>query len=97
MKLTSFDELDNIPADRIDKVKVNYLAGLNQNASITGGTIEITLKRIPEGGYSGSVSAMGGYANYGGLGNAWAMPVCSSRPATAQPASTTASPSTAEQ
>lgn len=70
MKLTSFDELDNIPADRIDKVKVNYLAGLNQNASITGGTIEITLKRIPEGGYSGSVSAIGGYANYGGLGNA---------------------------
>ena len=70
MKLTSFDELDNIPADRIDKVKVNYLAGLNQNASITGGTIEITLKRIPEGGYSGSVSAIGGYANDGGLGNA---------------------------
>ena len=39
-------------------------------ASVSGGTIEITLKRIPEGGYSGSVSAMGGYANYGGLGNA---------------------------
>ena len=70
MKLTSFDELDNIPADRIDKVRVNYLAGLNQNASVSGGIIEITLKRIPEGGYSGSVSAIGGYANYGGLGNA---------------------------
>ena len=63
MKLTSFDELDNIPADRIDKVKFNYLAGLNQNASITGGTIEITLKRIPDGGYASSVSAIGGYAN----------------------------------
>ena len=70
MKLTSFSELDNIPAERIDKVKVNYLAGVSQNASVSGGTIEITLKRVPEGGYSGSVSAMGGYANYGCLGNA---------------------------
>lgn len=69
MKLTNFSELDNIPAERIDKIKVNYLAGVGQNASVSGGTIEITLKKVPEGGYSGSISAMGGYANYGGLGN----------------------------
>lgn len=39
MKLTSFSELDNIPAERIDKIKVNYLAGVSQNASVSGGTI----------------------------------------------------------
>ena len=103
MKLTSFDELDNIPADRIDKVKVNYLAGLNQNASITGGTIEITLKRIPEGGYSGSVFRKAATPAASlpweamPITEVWAMPGCSSRPATARPASTTASLSTAEQ
>ena len=68
MKLTSFDELDNIPADRIDKVKVN---AATPAASLPWEAMPIT--------------------------EVWAMPVCSSRPATAQPASTTVSPSTAEQ
>ena len=57
VKLTSKDELKNIPADMIDKVKVNYLAGVNQNAADAGGTIEITLHKPAEGGYYGSVSA----------------------------------------
>ena len=57
VKLTSSDELKNIPADMIDKVKVNYLAGVNQNAADAGGTIEITLHKPAEGGYYGSVSA----------------------------------------
>ncbi|MBQ9556296.1 MAG: outer membrane beta-barrel protein [Muribaculaceae bacterium] len=56
VKLTSKDELKNIPADMIDKVKVNYLAGVKQNAADAGGTIEITLLRPSQGGYYGSLS-----------------------------------------
>lgn len=53
-KLTSIDELKNIPADIIDRVKVNYLAGVKQNAANAGGTIEITLHKLSQGGYYGS-------------------------------------------
>ena len=66
VKLTSSDELKNLPADMIDKVKVNYLAGSNQNAAMTGGTIEISLRQPPQGGYYGAVT--GGttlYTSYG--------------------------------
>ena len=66
VKLTSSDELKNLPADMIDKVKVNYLAGSNQNAAMTGGTIEISLRQPPQGGYYGAVK--GGatlYPSYG--------------------------------
>lgn len=55
VKLTSSEELKNIPADIIDKVKVNYLAGANQNAANTGGTIEITLHKPSESSYYGSL------------------------------------------
>ena len=56
VKLTSSDELKNIPADIIDKVKVNYLAGANQNAANAGGTIEITLhKKVVITGHCGVV------------------------------------------
>ena len=54
----------------IDKVKVNYLAGSNQNAAMTGGTIEISLRQPPQGGYYGAVT--GGatlYPSYGVNGN----------------------------
>ena len=57
VKLKSNEELKTIPADMIDKVKVNYLAGVTQNAADTGGTIEITLHKPAEGGYYGSLSA----------------------------------------
>lgn len=66
VKLTSSDELKNLPADMIDKVKVNYLAGSNQNAAMTGGTIEISLRQPPQGGYYGALT--GGatlYPSYG--------------------------------
>ena len=66
VKLTSSDELKNLPADMIDKVKVNYLAGSNQNAAMTGGTIEISLRQPHQGGYYGAVT--GGitlYPSYG--------------------------------
>jgi len=56
VKLTSKDELKSIPADMIDKVKVNYLAAVNQNAADAGGTIEITLLRPSQDGYYGSLS-----------------------------------------
>ena len=57
VKLTSLDELSNIPAERIEQVKINYMAGVRQDASMTGGIIDITLSRPPEGGYYGSLSA----------------------------------------
>ena len=57
VKLKSNEELKTIPAYMIDKVKVNYLAGVRQNAADTGGTIEITLHKPAEGGYYGSLSA----------------------------------------
>ena len=57
VKLSNINELKNIPADMIDKVKVNYIAGSNQNAALSGGTIEITLRQPPQGGYYGSISA----------------------------------------
>lgn len=66
VKLPSSDELKNLPADMIDKVKVNYLAGSNQNAAMTGGTIEISLRQPPQGGYYGALT--GGatfYPSYG--------------------------------
>ena len=50
MKLTNIDELKNLPADMIEQVKVNYLAGSNQNAALTGGTINISLRQPPQGG-----------------------------------------------
>ena len=57
VKLKSNEELKTIPADMIDKVKINYLAGVSQNAADAGGTIEITLHKPAEGGYYGSLSA----------------------------------------
>ncbi len=57
IKLKSNEELKSLPADMIDKVKVNYLAGVSQNAADTGGTIEITLHKPAEGGYYGSLNA----------------------------------------
>lgn len=66
VRLPSLDELGNISADMIDKVKVNLLAGSNQNAMLTGGTIEIFLKQPIDGGYYGSLMADGTvYPSYG--------------------------------
>ncbi len=55
VKLPSIDELKNIPADMIDKVKVKYFAGVNQDAASAGGTIEITLRKPSQGSYYGSL------------------------------------------
>ena len=50
VKLSDLSELNNIPGEMIDKVQVKYLAGADQNASLSGGTIMITLRR-PSGGW----------------------------------------------
>ena len=55
VKLPSIDELKNIPADVIDKVKVKYFAGVNHDAASAGGTIEITLRKPSQGSYYGSL------------------------------------------
>ena len=57
VKLTDIGELKNIPADMMEKVQVNYLAGSDENASLTGGTISIFLRRPPENGYYGALMA----------------------------------------
>lgn len=56
IKLNDRSELENIPAEMIEKVQVKYLSGVNQNTAQAGGSIWITLRRPPEGGFAGSVS-----------------------------------------
>lgn len=69
VKLSDLSELNNIPGEMIDKVQVKYLAGADQNASLSGGTIMITLRRPPEGGYYGSISANAEWYRSCGFGN----------------------------
>lgn len=57
IKLTNIEELKSIPADMIDKVNVSYLASSGQMASLTGGVIDIVLRRPPQGGCYGAVTA----------------------------------------
>lgn len=56
VKLPSPEELKNLPADMMDKVKVNYLAGSHQQASMAGGSIMISLRQPPKGGYYGALN-----------------------------------------
>lgn len=69
VKLSDRSELDNIPGEMIDKVQVQYLAGADQNAALNGGTIRITLRRPPEGGFYGSVTANADWYRSCGFGN----------------------------
>lgn len=69
VKMSDIAELNNIPGDMIDKVQVKYLAGADQNAGLSGGTIMITLRRPSEGGYYGSVTADADWYRSCDLGN----------------------------
>ena len=69
VKLSDISELNNIPGEMIDKVQVKYLAGSNQNAALSGGTIMITLRRPPEGGYYGNVTLNADWYRSCGFGN----------------------------
>lgn len=69
VKLSDLSELDNIPGTMIDKVQVRYLAGSEQNAALSGGTIMITLRRPAEGGYYGSINVNAGWNRACGFGN----------------------------
>lgn len=69
VKLSDLSELDNIPGEMIDKVQVKYLAGTDQNAALSGGILLITLRRPPEGGYYGSVTANADWYRSCGFGN----------------------------
>ena len=69
VKLADISELKNIPGEMIDKVQVKYLAGVDQNAAKIGGTIMITLRRPPHGGYYGSVTANAEWQRACGMGN----------------------------
>lgn len=69
VKLSDLSELNNIPGEMIDRVQVKYLAGSDQNASLSGGTIMITLRRPPEGGYYGNVTLNADWYRSCGFGN----------------------------
>lgn len=69
IKLVDISELANIPGERIDKVQVKYLAGADQSAALSGGSIYITLRRPPEGGYYGSIKASAEWQRASGFGN----------------------------
>ena len=69
VKISDLSELDNIPGEIIDKVQVRYMAGSDQNAALSGGTIMITLRRPPEGGFYGSVVADANWYRSCGFGN----------------------------
>lgn len=49
-------ELAAIPAEQIQTVQVDYLAGSEEFASIKGAVIRIQLKKQPQGGYYGRLS-----------------------------------------
>lgn len=55
VKLSDTSELNKIPGERIDKVEVKYLAGAENNAALSGGSIIITLRRPENGGFYGSI------------------------------------------
>lgn len=59
IKITSLEELNKFPANMIGSVKVDYLAGSNINASTGGGVINISLRKIADRNYYGSLSAEG--------------------------------------
>ncbi len=69
VKLSDISELDNIPGEMIEKVQVQYIAGADQNAALSGGNIKITLRHPPEGGYYGSITANADWYRSCGLGN----------------------------
>ncbi|MDE6680108.1 MAG: outer membrane beta-barrel family protein, partial [Muribaculaceae bacterium] len=69
VNLSDLSELDNLPGEMIDKIQVRYLAGADQNAALSGGSILITLRRPPEGGYYGSVTADADWYRSCGFGN----------------------------
>lgn len=56
-KILSFEELKNLPADEIAKVEVEYLASVDNTASVDGGVVRITLKRLPNIGYTTNMSS----------------------------------------
>lgn len=69
IKLADLSELDNIPGEMINKVQIKYLAGSDQNAALSGGTIWITLRRPDEGGYYGSLHTNAKWYRASGFGN----------------------------
>ena len=69
VKLVNLSELDNISGDMIDKVNVKLLAGTDQNAAYSGGTINIILRRPQDSGYYGSINTAAEWNRAAGLGD----------------------------
>lgn len=56
-KVNGVDELKALQAEQIDKVEVKFNTGSAYDARNSGGVIYITLKKIRNGGFYGSISA----------------------------------------
>lgn len=69
VKLSDTSELNKIPGERIDKVEVKYLAGAENNAALSGGSIIITLRRPENGGFYGSIIGNSEWFRSCGFGN----------------------------
>ncbi|MEG0368108.1 MAG: hypothetical protein RR585_14795, partial [Coprobacillus sp.] len=57
IKIKDTKELETIPAEYIKTVKVNYLAGSEEQANLQGGVIEVILQKPKDGGYYGNIEA----------------------------------------
>lgn len=57
MKLSNWSELNGVSAEMVETVAVEYLAGSNRNAGMTGGILHIKLRTPPEKGYYGNIGA----------------------------------------
>lgn len=55
-KVRNLGELGSIQAEHVEKVEVIPMAGVAYSADNQGGVIRITLRKMPEGGYFGSLS-----------------------------------------
>lgn len=69
VKIQNQKELDNIPGGYLAKAKVEYLAGSESNASLSGGIIRLTTKTPKEGGFYGNLIFSSGFQPSYGYGN----------------------------
>lgn len=68
-KLTNLVELQSIPADQIEKISIEYMAGADEAMNNQGGVLKITLKEPVIGGYTAWLETVSRHTAYGYGGN----------------------------
>ncbi|MBP3834719.1 MAG: outer membrane beta-barrel protein [Prevotella sp.] len=56
MKISNPKELEDIPADKLQEVEVEYMSSIEDPLSANNGVIRLTIERPKDGGYYGNVS-----------------------------------------